>query len=284
MKNQFESVINFSSDWKSSLITYMLSKNFVSWIHCNPYTMKSAKTQFLNFAILKKSKKIICVCEEQRDILINEYDFHNKIEVIYNCIDEHSISIQMNEKINADYQYMLMVARFDLGSKDYETLIKAYDKLNYSIKNKYKLVLLGNGPDKYKVVSLIDQFKLKDHIVTPGYSDNPYKWMKNATIMFLISKTEGFPLTPIEGMYCRTPIILTNFHTGAVEISDKGKNCVLVPIGDYNMLSNRIEKLVEDADMREKYIMNSVNYIKRFSQDEFERKINRLFKGFYNEK
>lgn len=270
-------VINFSSDWKSSLLSALLSKHYVSWIHCNPCTMKTAKTHILNFGLLRKSKRIICVCEEQKNILITEYGFNNKIDVIYNCIDEEQIINMVNEKVNFDFKYIVMPARFDLGSKDFNTLLKAYSDLDSKIKEEYKLVLLGDGEDRKKISELIKKYEIENFIFMPGYSNNPYKWMKNAEIVLLISKTEGFPLTTIEAMFCETPLIISKFHTGAQEISDNGKNCVVVPVGNSQALSGAISNLIMDSNLRERYVRNAKKYINKFSQAEFEKKINILF-------
>ena len=55
-------VINFSSDWKSGFLSQLVSKRYISWIHTNPYTMKTAKTALLDFYLLRKSYKIMCLC------------------------------------------------------------------------------------------------------------------------------------------------------------------------------------------------------------------------------
>lgn len=116
-------IVNFSGDWKSSLASAFLSKKIISWIHCNPHTMHGARTGLLNFWLLKRSERIVCVCNEQKEILQNEFGFKNDFTVIYNSVDFDSVREKANEKLNVKYKYFLMVARIDFNSKDFFTVI-----------------------------------------------------------------------------------------------------------------------------------------------------------------
>lgn len=266
-------VVNFSGDWKSSLTAYCLSKNYVSWIHCNPYTMKGARTGFFNFWLLKKSKKIVCVCNEQKEILQNEFKFRNDFSVIYNSVDFDTVRNKATENLDFDSKYFLMIARMDFNSKDFFTVIDAYSMLDMEIQNEYKLVFLGDGNDRSQVEEYIKKKNLTENVVLPGFDKNPYKWFKNAVCNILSSKTEGFGVSIIEGMSIGCPEIITNYRTGAKEISANGSNAIIVDIGDAEAMKNAMKTLVYDNERRENLIKNANSFIQNFSQNIFEKRI-----------
>lgn len=272
-----KTIINFSCDWKSSIISRCLSRNYISWIHNNPYTMRRARTSCLNFYLLKKSNKIVCVCNEQKEILQNEFFFVNEFVVIYNSVDFEYVRKQSILSLEINYNYLLMVARVDLESKDFFTLIDAYSQLDKLITNTYKLVLLGDGPDFDKVNNYILRKKMQKNIILQGYDSNPYKWLKNSVCNILSSKTEGFNVTVIEGMILECPQIITKYQTGSAEVSNFGQNTLLVNIGDVIGLKNAIESLINDSLLRKKIVSNANDFVLNFSQEIFQDQIKKLF-------
>lgn len=277
-------VINFSGDWKSAFVSRQISKEYISWVHQNPLTMKTARTAFINFHLLKKSKKIVCVCKEQKEILQKEFGFKNSIEVIYNSVDFEKIKkLSIVPLENVDFDYILMVARLDFNSKDFFTVIKSYCLLPLELQKKYKLVFLGNGPDEQKIVDYIQNFvseSLKKNIILAGFDKNPYRWLKNASLNILSSKTEGFSVSIIEGMSLECPEILTNYKTGSKEVSENGRNAALVPIGDYKAMKDAIEKLLTDENYKNEILKNSSDFVKQFYQSEVEKNLYNFFMHF----
>ena len=270
-------IINFTSDWKSSLLSRCLSRNYISWIHNNPYTMREARTSWLNFYLIKKSNQIVCVCKEQKEILQHQFSFVNEFAIIYNSVDFDYVRRQASLPLEINYKYLLMVARLDLESKDFFTLIDAYSQLDISIIDTYKLVLLGDGPDFDKVNDYIKRKKMHNNIIIQGYDSNPYKWIKNSVCNILSSKTEGFNVTVIEGMVLGCPQIITKYQTGSTEVSNFGQNTLLVDIGDVIGLKNAIESIVYDSVLREKIVNSANSFILNFSQQIFQDKISQLF-------
>lgn len=277
-------VVNFSGDWKSSFVSRQISKDYISWIHQNPLTMETARTTIINFYLLKKSKRIVCVCKEQKEILEKEFGFKNQIEVIYNSVDFEKIKkLSLAPLENIAFNYILMVARLDFNSKDFFTVIKAYSLLPSELQKKYKLIFLGSGPDKQKIIDYVEKSVpavLKNNIILAGFDKNPYRWIKNASLNILSSKTEGFSVSVIEGMCLDCPEILTDYRTGSKEVSENGKNTALVPIGDYYLMRNAIERILIDENYKNELLKNASTFVKPFYQSEVEKVIFDFFKQF----
>ncbi len=276
-KDKKKIIINFSGDWKSGLCARKITKKYISWIHQNPLTMRSARTAFINFYILKKSEKIVCVCKEQKEILQNKFNFKNKIDVIYNSVDFEKINgLSKVPLSNINFKYILMTARIDFSSKDFFTVVDSYFRLSKAIQDNYKLVFLGDGPDKEKLVSYIQEkvsANLQKNIIFAGFDKNPYRWMKNASLNILSSKTEGFAVSVIEAMSLNCAEILTNYRTGAKEISENGKNAEIVGIGNAGQMAQAIEKILTDENKRAALVKSASEFVKQFYQENIEKEL-----------
>lgn len=276
-KTKDKIVINFSGDWKSGLAAWKISKEYISWVHQNPFTMKTARTSSINFHLLKKSQRIVCVCKEQKEILQDNFKFKNRIDVIYNSVDFEKAQILSAIPLESiDFNYILMVARIDFKSKDFFTVIDSYCRLSKDFQNRYRLVFLGDGPDRQKVVDYINQTvpaDLRNSILLPGFDKNPYRWMKNASVSILSSKTEGLGVSAIEAMSLRCPVLVTDYRTGSKEISDGGKCAVLVKIGNADEMENAVEKILADEMYRKSLVENASVFVQQFYQKKIERNL-----------
>lgn len=284
-KETYIVAVNFSGDWKSGRVSKRFFKDYISWIHQNPFTMKKARTSLINFPLLKKSKRIVCVCKEQKEILESNFHFKNEIDVIYNSVDFKKIkSFSAIPLENIDYKYILMTARIDFASKDFYTVIAAYSSLPKTLQENYKLVFLGDGPDRKKLESYIRKkvsSEIQKNIILKGFDKNPYRYMKNASVNILSSKTEGFGVAIIEAMSLDCPEILTNYKTGAKEVSDNGKNAILVETGNKEEMANAIEKVLTDSNYKNKLVNSASIFVKQFYQENIEKLLVSFFESLF---
>ncbi|MGL4981064.1 MAG: glycosyltransferase, partial [Fusobacteriaceae bacterium] len=207
---------------------------------------------------LKKADKIICICEEMKKEVLEEFQLdEDKIITIYNGLDFEKIRNMSKEieKLSEEElklisnNYVLMVSRLEEKSKDFGTLIKAFKKVQESDKN-LLLYIVGDGPDKESILKKIQELGLEKKVFLLGRKDNPYIWMKNSKVLIQSSFFEGFGLVLLEGLILGKKIVSTDFKTGAREILSDGKFGKIVPIGDYEKMSAEILNLIKgDKDL-----------------------------------
>ena len=280
IKKHFDIIINFSGDWMSSLVSRFVNKKYVSWIHCNPYSMKQAKTSNMNFCLLKNSYQCVCVCYEQKEILVNEFGFNrSRISVLYNSINTYDIEKKILEPCPLDKEpFILMIARIDMKTKDFYTLVDAYSLLDKDLKRIYKLVFVGDGPDRQKLERYIANKKLVKNVILWGYDNNPYRWLNNASCFVMSSRSEGMNVSVIEAMKIGCPIVLTDCHTGAKELSQNGKNTKIVKVADVNGMALAITEILLNKEVSIKLIENSKVFSKKFCMSNFRLGLNEIFK------
>ena len=214
--------------------------------------------------------------KEKTELIYNPFDFKNIKEKAENLSEE---TIESKKLLNN--KYFLMVARIDLKSKDFFTLLKAFKE--FSNKNsEYKLFLLGDGNkiEKEKVLNKIEELELNNKVFLLGARKNPYPWIKNAKILIQSSNYEGLPTVLIEGLILEKLIISTDCPTGPKEILENGEVGELVKIGDYKSMKEKIEKILTINPEEKIILKNKIRDSKfRFEKNKIVKKIEELLEG-----
>lgn len=133
---------------------------------------------------------------------------------------------------------VLSVGRFS-KQKDFGTLLRAFARVRED--RPARLVILGDGPERSMLESLISELGLDEVAALPGWVANPYPWMAHAGVYVLSSRWEGLPSVLIEALYCAVPIVATDCLSGPREILEGGEHGLLVSVGDVEALARGIE-------------------------------------------
>ncbi|MCK0715825.1 glycosyltransferase [Chromohalobacter sarecensis] len=128
--------------------------------------------------------------------------------------------------------------------KDFATLIEAFAEVRKT--HAARLVILGEGELRSDLEARIDELGIGDDVALPGFVDNPYPWMRKASLFVLSSAWEGFCNVLAEAMACGTPVVSTNCPSGSAEILEDGKWGRLVPVGDVSALARAISETLND--------------------------------------
>lgn len=221
------------------------------WYNSNPLMKISInkKSAFIYFHLFRFYRKVIFICNTQKEILkkvIKRFP-EEKCFVSYNFVDEERITKLSNYECPIKENYIVTVARIDFNAKDFRTLVAAYELLQYELKKKYKLVIVGDGKDMNKLVELVEKSNSSKYIILIGNQTNPYPYIKNAAIFVLSSYSEGFPISILESFTLGVPVISSNCLAGPKEILEDGQYGKLFEVGNVKELSNEISELLEDS-------------------------------------
>ncbi|MFP4131562.1 MAG: glycosyltransferase [Thiohalospira sp.] len=126
------------------------------------------------------------------------------------------------------------------GQKDFPTLLRAFAALQHPA----RLIILGEGPDREALERLRDELGLTDSVDLPGFTDNPYAWMRAADLFVLSSRYEGSPNVLVEAMAVGTPVVATDCPSGPRALLRDGELVPLVPVGDSEALAAAMERVL----------------------------------------
>lgn len=125
-------------------------------------------------------------------------------------------------------------------------LIEAFAKFHHDVPNS-KLYILGKGPLKDDLQSLINKLGLNDSVFLMGQLDNPFPFIKRCDCFVLSSHYEGQPMVLLESMTLGMKIVATDIVA----------NRTVLENGRYGYLvEDSVEGLVEGLE----YIANHPNY------------------------
>ncbi len=149
--------------------------------------------------------------------LIAVSKFDRKIGIAQNVCNAKKITAIQNGMPDIDHELManpsneppklIMVARF-AQQKDHKTLIEALAELSDL---PWELNLIGgDGGLLADAKAAIKDFNLGEKVHILGYRNDIDKLMADSQIFVLSSNWEGFPLTIIEAMRAKLPVIASN--------------------------------------------------------------------------
>ncbi|MAL03694.1 MAG: hypothetical protein CL625_05400 [Arenimonas sp.] len=107
------------------------------------------------------------------------------------------------------------------------------------------LVVLGEGPERESLESLIAVLRLQGRVVLPGYVAEPAGWYAHANLFVLPSDYEGFGNVLVEAMEHGLPIVSTDCVAGPAEVLANGRFGTLVPTGDASALAGAMRDALQ---------------------------------------
>lgn len=132
--------------------------------------------------------------------------------------------------------------------------INAFSELLNEFPNA-QLSVFGDGPQKNSLEELVARLKLGDHVTFHGYVDEVQlaHQMANHDVFIQHSlRKEGSPVSIVEAMSCRLPVISTSVGGISDLVVDKVTG-ILVGEGDVGMMANAMSALARDGKLRLKY-------------------------------
>jgi len=193
----------------------------------------------------KNYNRVISQSNYMQNDLIDNYSMpRDKSVVINNPIDIDKITILSEERSNFsfDREKINIISVGQLRpEKQQHLMLKALAKLD----KEYILIFLGDGVEQDSLEALALELNIQDRVYFLGYQSNPYPYMREANLLLLSSKHEGFPNVVLEANLCGTPVVSFESPGGVVEIIEDGINGFLVSNQDVGSLSNGIEMVVE---------------------------------------
>ena len=188
--------------------------------------------------------------------------YKRKLVFIPNPLNQANI-ISLSKKKEVNFitgPYIIMVARLE-KQKDFNTIIHAYAKVKEKID--IKMLILGEGSLRNSLEKKIKFLGLEKNILLPGFVKNPYYYIKNSEVFILSSFAEGSPNSLQQAICLKKKIVATDCKYGPRELLMNGKLGYLTPIGNIELISESIIKMLRCNDN----IVLSEEYLNNYSDD-----------------
>ena len=225
----------------------------VATFHGSVDISEKERLKWLKFAVIKTgASRVVAVTESLRDDIASRTSLdQKKISVIYNGINTEQYQLPHSNKLRKQYGWPsddIIVG--SLGNirpaKAYDILLQAAAILNNSA-HRYRFVIAGQGKGKLYDDLLVQRQEqgLEQTVQFLGFIDDAADFLSNLDLFLSSSISEGLPLSAIQAMVAKLPIVATKCG-GYERLITHQENGWLVEVGDPHAIAKAIETVAPD--------------------------------------
>lgn len=232
-------------------------------------------THNISKSIWKNASHIVANSHSLKS-LCEQFSPKQEIEMITNGVDTE-VFYPNKSKEESNCINLLFISRLSL-QKGIEPLIKACGELeNLGVEN-YKLTIVGDGPLRERMFSLIDELKIKDKVDFKGWLklEEIPEIYRGSDVFLLPSVMEGMPSVVLQAMASGLPVIGSKVE-GFSEVLEDSVNGFCIQYGDYKAIANAIAKLSNSSELRKQMSKNSLEKVKKFSWENIAKSYLKLY-------
>jgi L-malate glycosyltransferase len=237
----------------------MSNENFkiVTTLHGTDITVlgeDSDLTQAIRYGI-DRSDAVTVVSNSLKQETIEKINPSRAMQTIYNFVDSQVFkkfdtrNLKQSFGIQEEERVLIHVSNFR-KIKRIPDVIEAFNKVRAQLPA--KLLLVGDGPEKQRILELAKQSPYKKDILFLGKQENIAELFNISDMKLLLSEKESFGLVLLEAMACGVPGIGTNIG-GIPEVIEHGKDGYIVELGDTDAIARFAVELLSDEAKLEQF-------------------------------
>ena len=214
---------------------------------------------------IQQSDAVTTVSEYLRDETAETFQVTRPIEVIPNCVDlDHYGSSRQPEPAPAGTpKQVLHISNFRPVKRTTD-VIEVFKRVRAQVDA--RLVLVGDGPDLSRCLTLARELGVAADVTTVGVVDDVAPFLQAADLLLLPSASESFGLVALEAMASQVPVVAS--RTGGIpEVVPDGKAGFLLPPGAVEEMAARAIELLTDEQLHRRCGAAGRQQAARFSCD-----------------
>jgi glycosyltransferase involved in cell wall biosynthesis len=246
--------------------------------------------------LLERSRVVLADSRFTASELCGEYGLpEDKVRVVYPGLNPAFNSAPSEEEVELSMRaygleqpYIAYVGNLH-PRKNLSTLIEAFATLKGG-GLEHKLAVIGGGglgrlnnTEYRKLVSRVENMGLEEEVVFTGYvPDERLKCLLAAAEMLVFpSIYEGFGLPPLEAMACGVPVITSARASLPEVVGDAG--LLLDDPLDAGELVDKVEKLLNDKDLRARLVAKGLEQAGGFTWDRAAAQVSAIYERMMEE-
>lgn len=224
--------------------------------------------QYLKHRVFNTSSVITAMTEDMENDLIKLGCDENKIIVHYHGVGGGVYYYPERQYINRE-KIILLIVSYLAPQKGHRFLIDSIKEIVKRGHKNFELRIIGKGELEKELKEYVRRNNLDEYIKFLGamkaHSPEILSEYRNADIFTHPSvipengDKEGIPGTVVEAMFSGLPVV-TTYHAGIPYVIENGKTGLLVKEWDIKKLSDNIELLMKDSELRKSIGTNAAKY------------------------
>ncbi|WP_026018955.1 N-acetyl-alpha-D-glucosaminyl L-malate synthase BshA [Ureibacillus thermosphaericus] len=223
----------------------------------------STLSQAIRYGI-EKSDIVTAVSNALKQQTYDIIGTNKEIETIYNFVDESVFKpiekatlLKQQYGIRDDEKVIIHCSNFR-KIKNLPDIVETFIEIRKQLPA--KLLLVGDGPEKHRVMVQVKESPYKDDILFLGKQENVEELFSISDLKLLLSEKESFGLVLLEAMACGVPGIGTNVG-GIPEVIEHGVNGYVVELGDVQQAAAYAIELLTDENKHEEFKLNAIQTV-----------------------
>ncbi len=252
---------------KKILLTEGIYIPVVTTLHGTDITLVGNNKAFapvVTFSI-NKSDGVTAVSESLKQQTLDLFQISKDIRVIYNFVDFDrfkKIDKDHFKKAIAPHGERVIVHTSNFRKvKRVEDVVQVFRKVHKRIPS--KLLLVGDGPERYNVEELCRKMGLWHEVRFLGKQDAIEELLAVSDLFIMPSESESFGLAALEAMACEVPVISTDAG-GLPELNIHGKTGFISKIGDVEDMANNAIAILSNDETLQVFRHNALEQARRF--------------------
>ncbi len=192
-----------------------------------------------------------------------------KIKVIYNGVDFSPSDLSKEEarRKTGIFGHIILSAGRLVPWKGFRMLIKIMPQI-LEINQAFRLVIVGDGPERKKLESMIRNLGLGNKVFLVGQKRKAElaEYLVAADMFVLNTGYEGFSHQILEAMAAGVPVITTAVG-GNKEVIEQGENGFLVKYNDEFNLVEAVRSLWNSPELREEFMEKGKKTAEKFNSE-----------------
>jgi N-acetyl-alpha-D-glucosaminyl L-malate synthase BshA len=241
---------------------------YITTLHGTDITLVGKEPEYepvISFAI-NQSDIVTSVSDSLRKETYKHFNVTKDIEVIENfvCVDKFKRKVNPCKRslFAPNGESILMHISNFRKVKRIQDVIKVHALV--SKETPTRLVLIGDGPERYDMERLVKKLKVEDSTFFLGKIKETEKALCAADIYLMTSETESFGVSALEAMAAGVPVVSTN--TGGIpEVNSHGETGYLSNVGDVKDMARNTLKLLQNKTLYQRLSANATKNADRFN-------------------
>ena len=227
------------SNWILLFLRKISTNKTILWGHAWPRIGKNSKSDKLRNLMRKLADEIIVYTKTQ-EIELKDKMPNKKIISAPNAV-YYKKEMQVAQLQEKKVTNIIYVGRLTKAKKPF-LLVQAFIKEINKLPKETKLIIVGEGDEKLKIIDLIFQNKLEDRIKVLGHISD-YKSLNNLYSKSLFSVSPGYVgLSITQSFGFGVPMLISQNenHSPEIEAANIGENSIFFKTDDIDDLSLKI--------------------------------------------
>lgn len=196
---------------------------------------------------------------------------YDNVRCIYNFTN-----LQFNANIQPRQKLVVAVGRY-VYQKGFEYLIQAWQRVA-EVCPDWQLQIWGDGEQREYLQQLIEERGVQQQVKLMGYVTQMTQLFSHVSLFVMSSRYEGFGIVLVDAQRCGVPTISFNLPSGPSDIINDGVDGFLCRYLDESDLADKIIKVLQDDNLREKLSRAAIQNSMRFTPENIMPQWDELFR------